>query len=143
MSLQYLAARSCYGRNFAALQPQRPLVGGFRCDSACNRAILSENGPRALRKLRLRLYTASGSGGLRNTFRRQKCPRASSLSRWQDCWRWLPPVATVKKSSLWLSPSPSRLSPPTPANTSNKTWGPALWPAPAVPRGAGSEAPSC
>lgn len=143
MSLQYLAVRFSSQRFFASLRSQALFGPAFRCDLASIPSILGANGRRIICKLRLRSAGTAGLGDLVDIFRRQKCPRASSLSRWQVCWRWLPPVAAVKKNSLWLSPSPSRSSLPIPANTSNDFRGPALWPAPAVPRGAGSEAPLC
>jgi hypothetical protein len=143
MYLQHLADHSSNQRLFATLRPQPFGGAAFRCDLTSIPAILGANGRSTLHKLRLRLDRAIGSGSLVNIFRRQQCPRASSLSRWQACLRWLPPVAAAKKSSLWLSPSPSRSSPHTPANTSNDKRGPALWPAPAVPRGAGLEALLC
>lgn len=147
MDLQHLAASRPGQRIFASLQSQAPVPPAFRCDLASIPAILGANGRSIIQKLRLRLGRMLDRtmvlAGLGNTFRRQQCPRASSLSRWQVCWRWLPPVAIAKKNSLWLSPSPFRSNQPTPENTSNDVRGPALWPAPAVPRGAGLEALSC
>jgi hypothetical protein len=143
MYLQHLAEVSSIRRIFATLRPQASCRADFRCDLPSIQAILGANGRSTLHKLRLRLERTIGPCSLVNTFRRQQCPRASSLSRWQACLRWLPPVAAVKKSSLWLSPSQSRSNPSTPANTSNDNRGPALWPAPAVPRGAGLEALLC
>lgn len=51
---------------------------------------------------------------------RTRCPRASSHS-WQSAlWPWLLPVAKTSrwKNMLWSTQSRSRLSRPTPANTS-------------------------
>lgn len=143
MALQHVAAAFTGQRIFASLRPQTPEAPAFRCDLAQIPSILGANGRSIIQKLRLRPDGARVSKGLINIFRRQQCPRASNSSRWQVCWRWLPPVVTAKKNSSWLSPSPSRSSQPIPANISNDYRGPALWPAPAVLRGTGFEVLSC
>jgi len=141
MSLQYLAEVNGIRRIFAALRPHAPVLPAFGCDLADIPAILCANGLRVIRQLGLRLDNTQISAGFKNKFRRQQCLRASSLSHWLACWPPLQPALSRKKSLSWLSPS--RWSQHTPANTSNDQKGPALWPVPAAPRGAGQEAPLC
>jgi len=70
-----------------------------------------------------------------NIDRRFTCPRASSCWQPSVSLQRFRPARSKKKSLSWSSPSPSRLSPSTPASTSNAVAGQAFAPAliPATP----------
>lgn len=69
-------------RFLAALQPQCRQLARFRCDSGANPAIFDAGGPRAAFTLRLRHAGGLAPAGFTFAIRRQRCPRASSLSPW-------------------------------------------------------------
>ncbi len=134
----------CCGRYFATLSPQLAGAAAGLCQSA--------NGCDSMRMGRLSSdhdlgLASQGSIGpvdATHVTRRLKCPKASSCLLLLACWPLLRPVvAAVKKNSSWLIPRPSRLSQPTPANTSNTDRGPALWPGLCAQHGARPEAPLC
>ena len=120
MSLQYVATFRSNGRELASLASQdcEPHNGAY--ESPAVSFMIASGGLRAAQSLFKGQVGATSPLSLSETDRSILCKTNSKpSSRWALLPRWQPAHSPQKKSTSLSSPSRSRLSPSTTANTSN------------------------